>query len=65
MAAYRIETSPNEDREGVQIWIYRDDGESVSLSVAEDWGEFDDGSSVPDRIVQRARALADRPDVNY
>ena len=60
MATYRIETSPNEDREGVQIWIYRDDGEYVSLAVAEDWGEFDDGSPVPDRIVQRARALADR-----
>ena len=63
MASYKIETSPNEDREGVQIWIYRDDGACVSLAVAEDWGVFDDDAPVPNRIVQRARALADR--VNY
>ena len=59
---YMIETCPNEDREGSQVWIKRSDGEYVSLAVAEDYGVFDDGSPVPDRIVQRARELADRID---
>jgi hypothetical protein len=60
MSVYTIKTSRNEDREGYQVWIYRDDGEYVSLAVAEDWGVFDDGSSVPDSIVSRAREVADR-----
>jgi hypothetical protein len=62
MSYYTIETCPNEDRPGTQVWIRRDDGELVSLAVAEDWGEFDDGSPVPDSVVHRARELADRID---
>ena len=62
MSEYRIETSPNEDRPGAQVWICRDDGEYVSLAVAEDWGEFDDGSKIPARIVRKARDLADEID---
>ena len=62
MSFYTIETSPNEDRPGVQVWISRDDGQSISLAVAEDFGEFEDGSPVPDRIVQKARDVADSVD---
>ena len=58
---YSIETSEREDREGLDVWIKRSDGEFCSLICAENEDDpMNDGIPVPWNIIASARRVADK-----
>ena len=61
MAQYDVYSEPNQDREGVQIWIERDDGEICSLECADNEVDpFMDGTRVPESVIRMAWRLAEK-----
>jgi hypothetical protein len=54
-------TDPNDPERGewIDCWLSKE-SDSASLACAEDMGELNEGTKVPDKVLERARELAER-----
>lgn len=57
--AYTFTVVPNEDREGVNLYITCPNGDSCSLACADNEGETVDGTRIPGHVVAAAYDFLD------
>ena len=64
-SSWSFEAEPNEDREGMQVFVCHSSGDSASLSCADNEGETCDGLRVPRSVVDACYRWIDQNKINY
>lgn len=62
---WSFEAEPNEDREGMQVFVYHRSGDGASLSCADNEGETCDGLRVPRSVVNACYRWIEQNNIDY
>ena len=60
-----LESEPNEDRPGVNVYLVHKSGDCASLACADNEGETSDGRKVPQAIIDAAWRWIDKAGLDY
>ena len=62
---WSFEAEPNEDREGMQVFVCHRSGDGASLSCADNEGETCDGLRVPRSVVNACYRWIEQNKIDY